>query len=33
MVDFMIGLAFVAMIVTPALVASFQKTKSQDSDL
>ena len=33
MVDFMIGLAFVAMIVTPALVATFQRTNSRDNDL
>jgi len=33
MVDFMIGVAFVAMIVTPAIVASFQKTNSQDGDI
>jgi len=33
MVDFLIGLAFVAMIFTPAIVASIQRTKSQDGDL
>jgi hypothetical protein len=32
MVDFMIGLAFVAMVVTPAIVASFQKAKSTDTE-
>ena len=31
--DFLIGLAFVAMVVTPALVASFQRTRSHDNDL
>jgi hypothetical protein len=32
MVDFMIGLAFVAMVVTPAIVASFQRNKSSDGE-
>jgi hypothetical protein len=32
MVDFMIGLAFVAMVLTPAIVASMQRAKSQDGD-
>ncbi len=32
MVDFLIGLAFVAMIVTPAIAASIQRAKSSDSD-
>ena len=30
MIDFVIGVAFVAMIVAPAIVASFQKSDSQD---
>jgi hypothetical protein len=33
MVDLLVGLALVAMVVTPALVASFQRTKSQDNDI
>jgi hypothetical protein len=33
MVDFMIGMAFVAMVLTPAIVASFQRNKSQDNDI
>jgi hypothetical protein len=32
MVDFLIGLAFVAMVVTPAIVASIQRTKSHDGE-
>jgi hypothetical protein len=30
MIDIMIGLAFVAMVVTPALVVYFQRDKSLD---
>jgi hypothetical protein len=30
MVNFLIGLAFVAMVVSPAILASFQRTKSDD---
>lgn len=33
MKDFLIGLAFVAMVVTPAIVAFFQRTNSADNDL
>lgn len=33
MVDFMIGLAFVAMVVTPAIVATFQRSKSNDNEI
>lgn len=33
MTDFLIGLAFVAMVVTPAIVASLQRTHSEDNDL
>jgi hypothetical protein len=33
MIDFVVGLAFVAMVITPALVASFQRTRSEDNDL
>jgi len=34
MVDFLIGLAFVAMIISPAIVASVQRSKSEhDGDL
>ena len=33
MVDFMIGLAFVAMVVMPAIVASLQHEKSQGDGL
>jgi hypothetical protein len=33
MVDFMIGLAFVAMVITPAIVASFQRAKSNDGEI
>lgn len=33
MVDFLIGLAFVAMIFTPAIVASIRHAKSHDGDL
>jgi hypothetical protein len=32
MVDFMIGLAFVAMVVSPAIVASFHRSKSRDGE-
>jgi hypothetical protein len=32
MVDFLIGLAFVAMIVSPAIVASVQRSKSNHGD-
>ena len=31
MIDFLLGLAFVAMIVTPALVASSHKAEAADS--
>jgi hypothetical protein len=30
--DFLIGLAFVVMVVGPAIVASIQKAKSRDQD-
>lgn len=33
MIDFLIGLAFVAMIVIPAIVASMQSPKSGQSDI
>jgi hypothetical protein len=33
MVDFLVGLAFVAMIFTPALVASIQHAHHRDGDL
>ena len=33
MIDFLVGIAFVAMVITPALVASFQRTKSEGNDL
>jgi len=32
MVDFLIGMAFVAMIVFPAVVATFQRAHSNDGD-
>jgi len=32
MVDLMIGVAFVAMILIPAVLGSFQRSKSQDGD-
>jgi hypothetical protein len=32
-IDFVIALAFVAMVLTPAVVASFQAKKTQDNDL
>jgi hypothetical protein len=32
MIDFLIGLAFVAMVVGPAIVASAYKATSQDGD-
>jgi hypothetical protein len=32
MADFLIGLAFVAMILTPAVVASLQKRRTHDHD-
>jgi hypothetical protein len=31
MVDFLIGLAFVAMILTPAIVATFHQSGSKDN--
>jgi hypothetical protein len=33
MSDLLIGLAFVAMVLTPAVVASYQQSKSNNSDL
>jgi hypothetical protein len=30
--DFMIGLAFVAMLIAPAILATIQKAKSRDAD-
>lgn len=33
MFDLMIGLAFVAMVLTPAIVASLQRNRSQDNDI
>jgi hypothetical protein len=33
MIDILVGIAFVAMVLTPALVASFQRTKSDGNDL
>ena len=32
MFDFMIGAAFVAMLIIPAVVATIQKAKSRDSE-
>jgi hypothetical protein len=32
MVDFLIGLAFVAMVISPAIVASFQRSQSHDGE-
>jgi len=32
MFDFLIGLAFVAMLITPAIMASIQKERSHDID-
>jgi hypothetical protein len=32
MVDFLLGFAFVAMILSPAIVASLQRGRSHDSD-
>lgn len=32
MIDFLIGLAFVAMIVTPALAAALQRTQDQQEE-
>jgi hypothetical protein len=32
MVDFVIGLAFVAMVLTPAVVASLQRHRSHNDD-
>jgi hypothetical protein len=32
MFDFLVGLAFVAMVVLPAIVATVQKSGSSDSD-
>ena len=32
MLDFMIGLAFVVMVVGPAIVATAQKSKSNDQE-
>jgi hypothetical protein len=33
MVDLLIGMAFVAMVLTPAVVASVQRHRSHDGDL
>jgi hypothetical protein len=33
MVDFLIGLAFFAMVVTPAIVASYQLHRSKDNEV
>lgn len=33
MVDFMLGLAFVAMVLTPAIVASVQRSRSHDGEI
>jgi hypothetical protein len=33
MVDLMIGLAFVAMVLTPAIVASVQRSKPHDDGI
>jgi hypothetical protein len=30
--DFLIGMAFVAMLITPAILATIQKARSHDSD-
>jgi hypothetical protein len=32
MVDFLLGFAFVAMILTPAIVATVQRSRSHSSD-
>jgi len=32
LIDFLIGLAFVVMVIAPAIVASIQKAKSMDGD-
>jgi hypothetical protein len=32
MVDFLLGFAFVAMILTPAIVAAVQRSRSRSSD-
>jgi hypothetical protein len=32
MIDFLIGLAFVAMLVTPAIAATIQRSRSGDSE-
>ena len=32
MIDFLIGLAFVVMVVGPAILASIQRSKSHDDD-
>jgi hypothetical protein len=32
MIDFMLGFAFVAMILSPAIVASWQRSRMHDSD-
>jgi hypothetical protein len=32
MVDFLIGLAFVAMIMVPVLIATLQRTKTHERD-
>jgi hypothetical protein len=32
MIDFLIGLAFVLMIIGPAILASIQKTSADDND-
>jgi hypothetical protein len=33
MVDFLIGLAFVAMVLTPAIVASSHRAKADDDEM
>jgi hypothetical protein len=33
MMDFLIGMAFVAMVLTPAVVASMQRRGSNDGDI
>jgi hypothetical protein len=32
MIDFLLGFAFVAMILSPAVVASWQRARTHDSD-
>jgi hypothetical protein len=33
MIDFLLGLAFVAMVFSPAIVATIQRTKAGDGDV